>query len=578
MFSSILSQKNALEIRKTVNKIWKIKTPDPAIQNEISSVLKISKITAQLLINRGVNNVSLAGDFLKCSLASCHDPLLLKDMDKAVYRLRKAIADGEKILIYGDYDVDGMTAVTVLFSALRNLGARVASYIPNRIEEGYGLNIAAMRLAHKDGVNLVVTVDCGIGSFKEVEYANSLNMDVIITDHHELVGSQIPAAYAVVNPLQSDCKYPFKHLAGVGLSYKLVKALYENTSFFAEDFLDLVSLGTVSDVAPLIGENRILTKYGLSELNKRNRIGLNALMDVGGLKGKDVSSGHIGFILGPRINAMGRTGSPQKALELLLSENAPEAAVLAKMMDGENRNRQKIEARILDEALAKVEREVNFKDHKVIVLASENWHPGVIGIVASRIADRFYRPAILISLDGKFGKGSGRSIENFHLFEYLLRCKDSLIGFGGHESACGVSISKDKVGEFRDKINIEAARDAAIEIFSPKLDIDMDVPLNMLSENVINEIDCLAPFGSDNPRPVLASRNLVVRDGPRQIGKNGFKIWVTDNKVTCEAVSFGRSNISAPDHGSSLDIAYIPSINNWQGVNSVQLELKDVKA
>ena len=560
-----------------MRKIWRIKDSNTATQNELASSLAISRVTAQLLINRGIETVAEAGDFLKCSLSSCHDPFLLKDMDKAVNRIKKAISGKERILIYGDYDADGMTSVAVLYSALRNLGGCVTNYIPNRLEEGYGLNIPAIKNAHKGDINLIITVDCGITSFKEIEYASSLNIDVIITDHHELLENRVPSAYAVINPLQKDCNYPFKHLAGVGLAYKLVKALYEGTSFFAEDFLDLVSLGTVADIAPLIGENRILTKHGLNELNARGHAGLKALMEVAGLSGKDISSGHIGFALGPRINAMGRVGSPQKALELLLSDNAAEAMSLAKTLNTENRNRQKIEARILEEALAKVEREVNFKHHKVIVLASENWHPGVIGIVASRIADRFYRPTILISLDGKFGKGSGRSIEHFHLFEYLLRCKDSLVGFGGHESACGVTIEKEKVEEFRERINAEAAKDIDELIFSPKLDIDMDVPLNSISEDVINEIESLAPFGSDNPRPVLASRNLIVKDGPRQIGKSGFKIWVTDNQITCEAVSFGKNNLEAPAIGSNLDLAYIPSINDWQGVQSIQLELKDIQ-
>jgi len=559
-----------------VQKNWRIKDPDPALRDRLSGLLNISKITAQLLVNRGIHTADIASDFLKCSLASCHDPFRLKDMDKAVSRIKKAIANGETILVYGDYDVDGMTGVAVLYSALKILGAKAESYIPNRVEEGYGLNNAAIKKCEKLGVTLIITVDCGITSFKEIEYAASLDIDVIVTDHHEILDSKVPRAYAVINPLQEGCKYPFKHLAGVGVAYKLVKALYEGTPHFAEDFLDLVSLGTVADIAPLVGENRVLTKHGLDELTRRQRVGLKALMDVAKLNG-NISSGHIGFILGPRINAMGRVGSPQKALELLLTDDENAATEMAKILSTENRNRQKIEARILEEALAKVEREVNFKEHRVIVLASENWHPGVIGIVASRIADRFYRPAILISLDGKIGKGSGRSIDNFHLFEYLLRCKDLLAGFGGHEAACGITIEKSNIDEFRRLVNAEAFKDVDEKIFVPKLDIEMDVPLNTLSEDVIREIESLAPFGSENPRPVLSSKNVLVKDGPRQIGKSGFKIWVTDNCITCEAVSFGKGSMVMPTTGSDIDLAYIPSINNWQGVQSIQLELKDIK-
>lgn len=560
-----------------MRKIWRIKEPNSDAQGKLSSTLKISEVTAQLLANRGVDNPDIAREFLNCSISSCHDPFLLKDMAKAVERVKRAIREGEKILVYGDYDVDGMTGVALLYSALKNSGGIVDSYIPNRIEEGYGLNIGAIKKADKSGATLIITVDCGISSLKEIEYAKTLKIDVIVTDHHEILQGRIPTAYAVINPLQESCGYPFKHLAGVGLAYKLVKALYEDTPYFAEDYLDLVSLGTVSDIVPLMGENRILTKHGLDELNRRNRTGLNALIEVSGLSGKDISSGHIGYILGPRINAMGRVGSPQKALELLLTEDEAEAARLARMLDRENRNRQRIESRILDEAFSKVEREVNFKHHRVIVLASEDWHPGVIGIVASRLVDRYYRPTILISLDGKFGKGSGRSIEKFHLFEYLLRCKDSLIGFGGHESACGITIEKNRIDEFRDLINREASKEIEEDAFSPKIDIDMDVPLNRLNQDMINEIETLAPFGEENPRPVLASCGLVVKDAPRQIGKSGFKMWVTDDKITCEAVSFGRNNLVMPKLGSGVDLAYTPSINNWQGLESIQLELHDIR-
>lgn len=556
---------------------WNVKKSERELLKSICSELKISEITAQLLYNRGINSAREAGEFLTCSLSSCHDPFLLKDMDRAVRRIKKAIQDKEKILVYGDYDVDGMTSVAILKQALSNLGANVGTYIPNRLEEGYGLNINAIKKAYRDGVTLIVTVDCGIGSFKEIEYSNALKIDVVVTDHHEIVNSRLPLAHAIINPLQESCKYPFKHLAGVGLAYKLAKGLYEGTAFFAEDFLDLVSLGTIADIVPLKGENRILAKHGLDEINKRNRVGINALTEISGLNGKDISSVHIGFMLGPRINAMGRVGSPQKALDLLLTVDKQEAVKLAKMLDTENRSRQKIEAKILDEALSKIEREVNFKHHKIIVLGSEGWHAGVIGIVASKIADRFYRPTILVSLDGKHGKGSGRSVDKFNLFDVILQCKDLLMGFGGHEAACGITIEKDRLDEFRDKINAEAESHAYDDTFSPQLDIDMEIQLNMLTENVINEIESLAPFGEENPRPVFSSRNLLVKDGPRQIGKKGFKMWVTGNNFTCEAVNFGRNAILAPKTGSAVDLAYIPSINDWQGLQSIQLELKDIK-
>ncbi len=560
-----------------MKKTWKIKPANLSIQNAFSQELNISKITAQLLSNRGIDSSKEAGEFIACSLSSCHDPFLMKGMSIAVERIKSAILSKEKILVYGDYDVDGMTAVTILYMALKNLGAIVETYIPNRLEEGYGLNIGAIKKAQRDGVSLIVTVDCGIGSFTEIEHAKAYKIDVIVTDHHEIVGAKLPAAYAIINPLQEGCDYPFKHLAGVGIAYKLAKALYEGTPFLAEDFLDLVSLGTIADVVPLKGENRVLAKHGLDEINRRSRIGLGALAEASGLNGKEISSGHIGFILGPRINAMGRTGSPQKALELLMAIDKTEALKLAKMLNAENRNRQKIEAGILEEALSRVEREVNFKHHKVIVLGSENWHPGVIGIVASRIAEKFYRPTILVSLDGKHGKGSGRSIDKFNLFNAILKCKDLLIGFGGHEGACGITIEKDKLNDFREMINSQEYEAAAEGVFSPQLDIDMEIPLNDLTESIIGEIERLAPFGEENPRPVFSSCNLLVKEGTRPIGKNGFKMWVTGNSTTCEAVSFGRNQLDVPRPGSGVNLAYIPSINDWQGLQSIQLELKDIQ-
>jgi single-stranded-DNA-specific exonuclease len=274
---------------------------------------------------------------------------------------------------------------------------------------------------------------------------------------------------------------------------------------------------------------------------------------------------------------MGRIGSPYKALELLLSEDASHAAALAKVLDTENRNRQKIEARILEEAVARVEREVNFKDHKVIVLSAEGWHPGVIGIVASRIADRFCRPALLISLDGKPAKGSGRSFGGFHLFDCVSKCKGLLNGFGGHESACGITIEKDMIDDFRIMVNEQAAGYVDADTFKRNLDVDMEIPLSLLTEDVIGEIEGLSPFGAENPTPVLASCKLTVKETPRRIGKNGFKMWVTDNMVTCEAVSFGKSRMTAPEAGSEIDIAYVPSVNSWQGLNSIQLELRDIR-
>jgi len=558
-------------------KIWEVLEENSVLQRVLAKELNISPITAQLLINRGVDSAEIAGAFLTSDLASCHDPYLFKDMEKAVARTKKAVFKGEKVLVYGDYDVDGITGVALLYSALKRMGANVEYYIPNRLEEGYGLNLSAINAAKKRKVSLIITVDCGITSYQEISYARGCGIDVVVTDHHRIVSGKLPEAYAIINPLQIDCEYPFKFLAGVSLAYKLAEALLKECNMAADDYLDLVSLGTVADIVPQIGENRILTKHGLTRLSRSQRTGLRALIKIAGLNGKDISSGHVGFILGPRINAMGRIGSPEVALELLLTESDFIADDLAKTLNKENRNRQKIEGKILQEALAQVESEVDLEKDSVIVLANKKWHQGVIGIVASRFTDRFHKPTILISLDGKLGKGSGRSTAGFHLFQALLQCKDSLSAFGGHEAACGITIEKDKIDGFRDAINEVARRTMKEKDMMPKLTIEMDVPLHAIKEKVIYEIESLAPFGMNNPRPVLASRKLVVKDGPRPMGKSGFKMLVTDYKMTCEAVCFGRSNIEEPKNGQTIDIAYIPSINNWQGLPSIQLEIRDIK-
>jgi len=560
-----------------VNKIWEVKNPEIALRESLARSLKISPITAQLLINRGINDELQAAHFLYGDMRSAHDPFLLKDIKKACGRIKLAISKSEKILVYGDYDVDGITGVALLYTVLKHLKADVESYIPNRLEEGYGLNKEAVKAARKKKVALIITVDCGISAHEEVRLAGSLGIDVIITDHHEIKIDSLPQAHAIINPLQKDCAYPFKQLAGVAIAYKLAQALVEKTRYPIEEHLDLVALGTVSDISAQHGENRILTKCGLKRLNETKKKGLRALIEVSGLKGKNISCGHIGFALGPRINAMGRVGSPELALKLFLTDDANEAKLLAERLNAENRSRRRIESKVLEEALDKIKIEVNFKDTRVIVLASENWHPGVVGIVANRIIDRFYRPTIIIALDGKKGKGSGRSIDGFHLFNAITSCGEWLLDFGGHKAACGLAIEKKHIEKFREQINSIASRTIEEEYLSPRLSVDQEISLADLSEKLIEELALLSPFGPKNPRPLFISRNLVLRDAPKKIGKNGFKIWVTDGSATCEAVSFKDSEMGMSSVGEKVHLVYTPSLNSWQGISTIQLDLKDIK-
>lgn len=561
-------------------KNWQIHEDNKVLRERLAKEGGISPITAQILINRGMKDASAIDEFLKADMTSLHDPYLMKDMEKAVIRIKKAASKGEKVMVYGDYDVDGISAVALLKTALRDIGCHVISYIPHRVEEGYGLNKEAVKIAHNRDISLLITVDCGISGKQEVEYLNNLGITTIITDHHKIVKEFFPdKAYAVINPLQGDCLYPFKYLSGVAVAYKLAEALTREYGYDMAKHLDLVALGTVQDMVPQLGENRILTKYGLNKINENRKKGLQALIDVAGLKGKTISSRQIGYILGPRINAAGRVSSADVALRLLVTEDESEAAELAGILDTENRNRQRIESSILSEALERVESEINFKDDKVIVLGSDDWHPGVIGIVASRIAERFYRPTIMISFNKNDGKGSGRSIRNFHLFEALNECRDFLSGFGGHADACGIKIARKNLDDFRFKFNSVASKMLSGADFVPSLSIDMDIPLSSLKDSVVRELESLAPYGPGNRKPVLLSRKLRLKNKPVFMRREGMKMWVTDNNVTYEAVGFGLGD-AADDimESASLDIAYTPSINRWKGTDILQLEIADLKA
>lgn len=560
-----------------MNRIWKIKEQNSDLSRSLAASLNISPIIAQVLINRGIKDEMQAHHFLHGDITCAHDPCLLKDMEKTLARIKRAVRDKENILVYGDYDVDGITAVALLKIVLTFLKANVTTYIPNRLEEGYGLNVNAVRLAHRKKNSLIITVDCGISAHKEIDLANKFGIDTIVTDHHEIKTDTLPKAYSIINPLRKGCNYPFKHLSGVGLAYKLACALLKGTSYPVEEHLDLVALGTVSDLSIQKGENRILTKWGLKRLNGTRKPGINALIEVAGLKGRDISCGHIGYILGPRINAMGRVGSPEVALNLLLTDDKDEARRLADILNRENRSRQRIERKVLAEAMEKVEREINFKESRVIVLSGANWHTGVIGIVASRIIDKFYRPTIIIALEGSRGKGSGRSIDNFHLFNAINSCKDCLIDFGGHEGACGLSIHKKDIKKFTDRINAVAKKLILDEDLYPTLEIDAEVRLSEVTERLVEELGLLIPFGPENPRPVFFSRNAYLKSEPRRIARSGLKMWVTDEKTTCEAVKFSAEGLNIPSKGAMINLVYSPSINTWQGLTSLQLDLKDFK-
>lgn len=558
-------------------KKWVIKKTDPKRARPLSEELSVSCITAQVLLNRGIDNINKAHEFLKPSLLDLKDPFLMKGMKEAVSRIKKGVRAKENIMVHGDYDVDGICATALLLLCLKNMGATVSHYIPDRASEGYGINENAVKAAITGKIKLFISVDCGITAIKQTQELNSSGIDVIITDHHQ-PGDALPDAVSILDPLQKDCRYPYKDLSGVGVAFKLASGLYGVDSDYIYEHLDLACLGTVSDVVPITGENRILAKFGLEQLTNSKKRGLRSLISVAKLKGKDMTSHYVGYILGPRINAAGRLRSAEAALRLLLTDDLQEADLLAEGLDIENRNRQKLEQKTLTEALAKVERNVDFKQDKVIVLEDENWHSGVIGIVASRLVDRFYRPALVITTKGAVAKGSGRSIKNFHLVEALSECSHILENYGGHRYAAGLTLRKSHLEDFKKHINDVAGNCLTAEDFIPTIDIDMEIGFKSLSERLFKEMEGLAPFGVGNPRPVFATKKVRIKTLPQIIGKDTVKMWVTEGNKTCEAIGFRMADIMPSNiTDENIELAYTCNLNTYKGVKSIQLQLKDMR-
>ena len=560
-----------------MRKIWQIREQDLISQDRLMKAISISPIIAQLLVNRNIKIVKDAEFFLNPSLLNLHDPFLMKSMAQAVARIKRAISGKEKILIYGDYDVDGISATALLSTVLKRLKADVDTFIPSRLEDGYGLSAQNISSIHKRGIELIITVDCGITAIVEVDILNSLGIDIIITDHHT-PGDKLPDTDIILNPLQERCSYPDKNLAGVGVAFKLASGLLGKDDNWLYEQLDLVSLGTVADVVPLIGENRILVKNGLSELTHTKKEGLRALIEESYLKGKEIASYHVGYILAPRINAAGRLGKPEVSLELLLTDNPKQASELAKMLTKENRSRQKMEDVVLRQAMARIETEVDFARQRVIVLEGENWHKGIIGIVASRIVDRFYRPTVMISMDGDEGRGSCRSIRNFNLVNALSECSDFLKRYGGHKNAAGLTIDKMSLNGFKEKINLIANERISDENLIPSIKIDTEIPISSLSKDLLEDLDSLGPFGFGNPRPVFSSQNLSIRNVPQVLRRSTLKMWVTDGNITAEAIGFNMADSLPSDPlKQRIDLAYSCDLNTYKGITSIKLQIKDMR-
>ncbi len=562
--------------------------PDPQVVNQLAAELALPPVVAKILVARGFNTKEKAEEFLTPSLSNMLDPFVLTGMEKGVERIIQALRDKEKIMIFGDYDVDGITATSLLFLVLNKLGAEVTYYLPNRLIEGYGLSEEGITEAERRGVRLIVSVDCGITAIEEVAYAKARGIDTIITDHHEPQPT-LPQASAIINPKAYGHVYPGGELSGVGVAFKFAQAIYRRLGqdeSELEDHLDLVALGTAADIVPLVGENRILTKLGMDQVSRTTKPGLKSLIFVSGILGQKIGTGQVVFILAPRINAVGRLGDAELAIKLLTTKDEHKAAEMARALDEENRRRKHIDETTLEEALELIEQNVDLASDKAIVLASSGWHQGVIGIVASRLVERFHRPTIMISIDGEEGKGSARSIPGFHLYEALKECEEFLLKFGGHKYAAGLSISPEKIHPFREKFKKVSNGKLTPEDMIPRLLIDSELELDQINPELVRILELLAPFGPQNMRPLFLTRNLHLWGEPYVVGNNHLRLRVKSagtkggkNSQAFDCIGFGMGDMIKPLSmtGIRIDLAYVVETNFWNDTYKIQLRIKDLR-
>jgi single-stranded-DNA-specific exonuclease len=566
-------------------KRWNIVDPfeetNPEIIESITEQLKCPSIIASLLFQRGMTDIESINKFFHPSLSESYDPFLLKDMDKAVTRIIRAIENKENITIYGDYDVDGTTSTALLFLGLRRVKAVVDYYIPHRMIDGYGLSLSGIEQLKDEGTNLVISVDCGINAIEEIAQINEYGIDIIVTDHHN-PKIELPAAHAIVNPKLPDCEYPCKDLAGVGVAYKLLMGLYMRLGIATEEnthrFLDLVAVGTIADIVPLTDENRIFASLGLKKLERKENIGLNALINIAGLSQKELTASDIIFGIAPRINAAGRMGSALRAVELMVSNDPQKSIELAQIIERENSIRQQIDQKTFQEACEIIENKYkDLTEKSFLIVSSDNWHPGVVGIVASKLVEKYYRPTIMISFKEGVGSGSGRSISDFDLFGALTSVEGLLESFGGHRYAAGFSILTEYLDKFENQLAKYAQKELTDEFLIPPLKIDKEIELYDINSNLLEWLDKFAPFGTGNSRPTWMTKKVTVLGYPYNVGRNHLKLKVAKDGCVIDLIGFNLGDyLPMIKKNSQIDIAYSLEINVWQSKVTIQGRLKDI--
>uniref|UniRef100_A0A7C3N7E8 Single-stranded-DNA-specific exonuclease RecJ n=1 Tax=candidate division WOR-3 bacterium TaxID=2052148 RepID=A0A7C3N7E8_UNCW3 len=533
----------------------------------------------KILINRGIEP-SKIGQFLNPDEKNFYDPFLMKGMKDSVVRIKEAIERKENILIYGDYDADGITSTAMLYRFFKMVGLKPYFFIPHRLEEGYGVSRNGIDFALSKNVSLMITVDCGITAFEEIEYAKRKGLDIIVTDHHEFA-DKLPAAYSIVNPNREDETYPFKSLAGCGVVFKLIQALdkFIGVDFSVIDnFIDFVTLGTIADVVPLIDENRTIASIGLKHLKNVKNYGIKSLIEVSDLKLDLINSYHVGFILAPRINAMGRMDNATKAVNLLITDDKNEAEELAKELNKKNRLRQEVDQDVFDEAVEMIEKDSLHKK-QTIVIAKENWHEGVIGIVASRLVEKYNKPTIMISIVDDVGKGSGRSTQNFHLYNALKELEDVLLSFGGHRLAAGITLKRENIEEFKIRFEEYAKLISEGKDYEKNIDIDCVLPLDRIDHDFYEKLEKLEPFGYMNPQPVFLSKNVDIVGYPLMLKDKHLRLCLKQKEYSYDAIWFNNgkemmSKLTQP--GKQFDVVYNIMKNEYSGKILLQLRIIDI--
>jgi len=562
---------------------WQVaETHDADKVESFARQLNSSPVLARVLLNRGIDEVERARGYFIPKIEHLHDPFLMTDMMAAVERIGQALRDRQGIVIFGDYDVDGTTATSLLLLFFQGLGHPVEYYVPDRLSEGYGVSEKGIRFARERGAELMITVDCGITAVAEIEAARECGLDVIVCDHHQ-PGPELPRATAVLNPKREDCRYPFKELAGVGVAFKLLQALQRHIKLDESrvyDLLYLAAIGSAADIVPLVDENRVFVRLGLQQLlQSALNVGLRSMFDLTSLTGKTIGTGQIVFVIAPRINAAGRLGDAGRAIKLLTSDDEQFAKETAAVLEEENRNRREIDDRMLKEALELIHQNGDPGEENIFVLNSESWHPGVVGIVASRIVDKYFRPAILIATENGRGRGSARSIPGFNIYEALKSCEDLLLAFGGHKYAAGLSIETENIPKLRDKLSQLAGELLTDDMKKPVLRIDSELKFRDIEPTLLKLVQKMAPFGPQNPRPTFLTRGVEIVGSPAVVGRNHLKFKVRQDGAVMDAIGFdlGDKKYRISSGEQDVDLVYVVDENEYLGRKTIQLRVKDLR-